>query len=64
MQLPDSGGSEQSGNLSDSEIASEDIPGEHLSPDDFSQVDYVEDLMDSFQEDPIEFVSSRSCTQS
>jgi len=37
------------------DIASTDIPGEHLTPQDFHQADFVEESFDTFQEDPIEF---------
>ena len=37
------------------ELASTDIPGEHLSPEDFHQADFVKESLDTFQEDPIEF---------
>ena len=39
------------------ELASTDIPGEHLSPEDFHQADFVKESFATFQEDPIEFAN-------
>ena len=50
IKLPGSVNSEHN-----EDIAVTDIPGEHLTPQDFHQADFVKESFDTFQEDPIEF---------